>query len=297
MASEHGVDVCACGAVITQCRCWDHSERRVVQQSCPACRPGATEPTILGCPVVAGRAETPLGVVEIEDRPEEPENGVPGMAFWSVDLGHGATMCSDALDDEAECIADADRVLSALYAVGRVAGLREAVRHVLRFSGDCCEHLAGDLEQRADAVERGAGFQIVEADAIATLTRERDEARADRDRLEVDRGEALDARERWHDTAMQVLEALGNLVGEDGAWGYTAARAHTEASKWIETLAEQRTALCVVLGCEPVELLSRVTELRREHDRRVGYNERLRVRAIAAVEVLQGKHDKEVGGG
>lgn len=36
----HGIDVCACGAVISQCRCFDHNERRVVQQNCEACRKG-----------------------------------------------------------------------------------------------------------------------------------------------------------------------------------------------------------------------------------------------------------------
>ncbi len=35
----HGIDVCACGAVVAQCRCMDHTERRVVAQKCPACSP------------------------------------------------------------------------------------------------------------------------------------------------------------------------------------------------------------------------------------------------------------------
>ena len=35
--SEHGIDVCACGAVLSQCRCRREHARRVVAQSCPSC--------------------------------------------------------------------------------------------------------------------------------------------------------------------------------------------------------------------------------------------------------------------
>lgn len=35
----HGIDVCACGAVVAQCRCIDcGAKRRVVAQSCSSCR-------------------------------------------------------------------------------------------------------------------------------------------------------------------------------------------------------------------------------------------------------------------
>lgn len=33
----HGIDVCACGAVVRQCRCMKHKERKVVCQTCPKC--------------------------------------------------------------------------------------------------------------------------------------------------------------------------------------------------------------------------------------------------------------------
>lgn len=46
----HGVQTCACGAVVARCRCMDHDERRVVQQTCEACQPKANptapEPTV-----------------------------------------------------------------------------------------------------------------------------------------------------------------------------------------------------------------------------------------------------------
>lgn len=35
--SGHGIDVCACGTVIAQCKCMDHDERRVVCQTCAKC--------------------------------------------------------------------------------------------------------------------------------------------------------------------------------------------------------------------------------------------------------------------
>lgn len=35
--SGHGIDVCACGAVVRQCRCPGPHERRVVQKTCPLC--------------------------------------------------------------------------------------------------------------------------------------------------------------------------------------------------------------------------------------------------------------------
>lgn len=41
----HGIDVCLCGNVIAQCRCPGPHERRVVQQSCNACRAPAPDVT------------------------------------------------------------------------------------------------------------------------------------------------------------------------------------------------------------------------------------------------------------
>lgn len=55
-----------------------------------------------------------------------------------------------------------------------------------------------------------------------------------------------------------------------------------------------RAAICTALDCEPVEAVQRIGELRREHDRRVEHNRRLRLRAERAAAVLLGKHDKEV---
>lgn len=38
--SGHGIDACACGAVISQCRCiGPHGPPRVVCQTCKACQP------------------------------------------------------------------------------------------------------------------------------------------------------------------------------------------------------------------------------------------------------------------
>lgn len=36
--SDHSVDVCACGAVLASCRCPGPHPKRVVSQSCRACR-------------------------------------------------------------------------------------------------------------------------------------------------------------------------------------------------------------------------------------------------------------------
>lgn len=52
-AGGHGIDVCACGEVIVQCRCMGPHIPRVVQQTCSKCRPGATVADPLHRPAAA----------------------------------------------------------------------------------------------------------------------------------------------------------------------------------------------------------------------------------------------------
>lgn len=125
------------------------------------------EPTILGCPVVDGRAETPMGVVEISlDVPGPTTVPAARYARWILPGGFTAEIgYGDALDDggpEAGAIRRADRVLRALSdAAIRSAGLvRSSCCDAAVRCGRCGAELGRTptaivMPERADAIERG----------------------------------------------------------------------------------------------------------------------------------------------
>lgn len=122
--------------------------------------------TILGCPVIDGRAETPLGVVTIT-RSDQGPSGC--LAWWTIPVP--GVKCSIAYStgpswEEAERAAAtaADRVLRALLEIGerrgRIAGLREAATVYTPWEDTSFSiaHYTSAMERiraRADQLERG----------------------------------------------------------------------------------------------------------------------------------------------
>lgn len=128
-------------------------------------------PTILGCPVIDGRAVTPMGAVTLHAA------GPGANVGWTL---HPQTPKRD-WPTEAEAIADADRVLSALRDAARadlvaeVAALKREVHRLVsgeEIEGDgLCEHEIAADDRVAAAERRGRVAGLREA---ATEAREHD---------------------------------------------------------------------------------------------------------------------------
>lgn len=137
--SGHGVDVCACGNVIAQCRCFDHGNiRRIVTQACAKCRPVGVETHVAPlAPVV-----TEVELDEIEAWQVPGETTIPAeMALrlirsvrearlerdgyktaWHRDLAKGRDIADRLTKRLADATERADLLLARIDAIGTEVG-------------------------------------------------------------------------------------------------------------------------------------------------------------------------------